>query len=539
MASELSTKVLDHLGLVSGMCDELDLVNQIDTHLIQDLSQRDVSIGTICKALIINGLGFVQRRLYMVSSFFEGKPIELLLGEGIHASHLNDTVIGRALDDLHAYGCTKLFNKLVPEICKNLGLTPRYAHMDSTDFHLDGVYNSERPPDDDSTVLHLTQGYSRDHRPDLNQVVLNLITDNQAGIPIHMEALDGNSSDKSSFRNTIERHISQLQNVTDFEYLTMDSAGYTQETISTHSGQIKWISRVPETVKGCKEILKQAIDFNPLTTGYQYITVGSTYADVAQRWLVIHSEQAQKREVKTLVKNYSKQSKKEYQQVLKLQKQEFSCPKDAQMAADQLLNKTKTLQLDQLSIRQKAKYKGQGRPNKDSKPESIVYLLDLNVSSPISKFRDLENQKGKFILATNELAADKLPDQEVLAAYKGLSKVERGFRFLKDPQFVASSLFVKKPERVEALVCIMTLCLTVYAALEYRIRQELEAKDEYIPNQLGKQVKNPTARWVFEIFIGIHLLYGMEKPMVLNFKEIHLKIIDLLGTQYRKYYLRE
>lgn len=52
MASELSTKVLDHLGLVSGMCDELDLVNQIDTHLIQDLSQRDVSIGTICKALI-------------------------------------------------------------------------------------------------------------------------------------------------------------------------------------------------------------------------------------------------------------------------------------------------------------------------------------------------------------------------------------------------------------------------------------------------------------------------------------------------------
>lgn len=47
----------------------------------------------------------------MVSSFFESKPVDLLLGEGIEASHLNDTVIGRALDDIHAYGCSKLFSK--------------------------------------------------------------------------------------------------------------------------------------------------------------------------------------------------------------------------------------------------------------------------------------------------------------------------------------------------------------------------------------------------------------------------------------------
>jgi len=32
---------------------------------------------------------------------------------------------------------------------------------------------------------------------------------------------------------------------------------------------------------------------------------------------------------------------------------------------------------------------------------------------------------------------------------------------------------VKKPERVEALLFIMALCLSVYAAIEYRIRQKL------------------------------------------------------------------
>ena len=33
--------------------------------------------------------------------------------------------------------------------------------------------------------------------------------------------------------------------------------------------------------------------------------------------------------------------------------------------------------------------------------------------------------------------------------------VERGFRFLKDPLFFADSLFLKKPERIMALMMIM------------------------------------------------------------------------------------
>jgi len=177
MSVELSTKVLDHLGLVSGMCDELDIVSQIDEHMPQDLAQREVSIGTICKASIINGLGFTERRLYMVPSFFEGRPTELLLGNGVQSEHLNDTVIGRALDAIHAYGITALFAQLCPVICKQLGLITRYAHLDSTTFHLHGRYNSCSPPED-GTVLHLTKGYSRDHRPDLNQAVINLITEN-------------------------------------------------------------------------------------------------------------------------------------------------------------------------------------------------------------------------------------------------------------------------------------------------------------------------------------------------------------------------
>ena len=115
-------------------------------------------------------------------------------------------------------------------------------------------------------------------------------------------------------------------------------------------------------------------------------------------------------------------------------------------------------------------------------------------TSSIDHFRNLQHQKGKFIIATNNLDKDRTPDDQLLAKYKGLSKVEGGFRFLKDPQFVAASFFVKKPERVEALLFIMTLCLSVYAAIEYKARQVLIKTNQTLPNQINKQVKNPTAR---------------------------------------------
>ena len=134
----LESKAIDHLGLIAGMWDKLELGSTIDNLITQDRDQRNVSIGTTCKALVIMGLGFSQRTLYMVSRFFENKPVDVLLGNEVISSHLNDTVLGRALDDIHDFGCTKLFAQLTPVICKNLGLRTRFAHMDSTDFHVDG-----------------------------------------------------------------------------------------------------------------------------------------------------------------------------------------------------------------------------------------------------------------------------------------------------------------------------------------------------------------------------------------------------------------
>jgi transposase len=122
----------------------------------------------------------------------------------------------------------------------------------------------------------------------------------------------------------------------------------------------------------------------------------------------------------------------------------------------------------------------------------------------------------------------------VLDGYKGQARTERGFRFLKAPQFLASSsLYLKKPERIMALLMVMTVCVLVYAALEYRIRMVLKEHGATFPDHKGKRTQNPTARWVFHYFVGMHVLYiPGQGLMILNLTDEHQHQLPRLGTRY-------
>ena len=129
-----------------------------------------------------------------------------------------------------------------------------------------------------------------------------------------------------------------------------------------------------------------------------------------------------------------------------------------------------------------------------------------------------------FILATNELDSQKLSPKKMLPEYKNQSHVEKGFRFLKNPEFLAATFYVKNPERVEALLFIMTLSLLVYAVLEHKIRKLLKQTNQTFDNQLGKATQTPTLRWIFNCFIGIHWLdIAKNQQIVLNINDAHLK----------------
>ena len=69
------TQVLDHLGLVAGMFEELGITEVIDQATQQDPEMRIVTAGHAVKAMVLNGLGFLNQQLYLVPHFFQNKPI--------------------------------------------------------------------------------------------------------------------------------------------------------------------------------------------------------------------------------------------------------------------------------------------------------------------------------------------------------------------------------------------------------------------------------------------------------------------------------
>lgn len=527
------TKTLEHHGLVAGFCKELGICDMVNDRL-GHTEHRQVSFGQLLVAMIINGLGFTGRTLHMYGEYFKDKPLDRLLGEGIAAEHINDDALGRCLDALYDYGVSDLYQQLSEKVVAHLGLGNESLHLDSSSFHYDG----RETPDDDMHTVRLTKGYSRDHRPELNQVVLNLICENQSGIPVYMKVASGNSNDMDGFKQIVKAHVGSLKAAHSSRYLVADAALYTQETLVDlqQMGQM-FITRVPQTLKEAKALIKSAatLSFEPINEGYKGVWCQSDYAGVPQKWLLVRSEQAQKRERHTLDKRMQKQAEQSRKSFKKLCQLEFACETDAHQALEQWRDKQVVCDVN-ASVHQVAVYAGAGRPAKDQAPERHYYVITGALFVPLAIRQAMLKELGLFIIATNHID-NTLTMDKVLSTYKSQQAVEKGFRFLKSPDFLTSSFYLKKPERIEALLMVMTTCLMVYAALEHKIRAELVAQDKTFPNMKYKPYQKPTARWVFQCFQGITIMYiPSMPPIVANIEERNRTIIDCLGHHYQQIY---
>ena len=126
-------------------------------------------------------------------------------------------------------------------------------------------------------------------------------------------------------------------------------------------------------------------------------------------------------------------------------------------------------------------YEGKGRPKKGAKVKCIEWQVLAEIEENQTAIAQAVEQKSCFILATN-IDDKALSPIEILAHYKAQSAVERGFRFLKDPLFFVSSLFIKKPSRIDALLMVMTLSLLIYSIAQRRMRANMKKIEATIPN---------------------------------------------------------
>jgi len=351
-SSSIEVTNLDHLGLVAGLIDEIGVVKQINELVVEQPGEK-VSPGHAVKAMILNGLGLFSSPLYLFPEFFEGKPTQHLIGEGIEAKHLNDDRLGRVLDKLYLTGLEEIFLSIALKAIQQFSVSVESIHLDSSSLSVEGEYenhlteeikvelNSEagekrNPPQ----RIQITYGYSRDQRPDLKQFMVDLICSGDGDVPVFLRTGSGNESDQKVFPELFKQFRSQA----DLNSLMVaDSALYTAENLRKMEN-LKWLTRVPFRLKPAQALAKQlkSSQMTPSSLrGYRYSIHTRTYGGIEQRWLVVESQERKESDQKRIEKKIEKDRLEAEKQLRELSRQTFACVRDAMKAVKKLEKKFK------------------------------------------------------------------------------------------------------------------------------------------------------------------------------------------------------
>jgi len=540
---------LDHLGVVSGTIKRLGIVEYIDSR-IAGHSQEAITVGEGVAGLIINGLGFSHRPLYLVPQFFENKPLDILFRPGVEAAHFNRFKLGRVLDELHEYGSSLLFSEIALLVCDQEGISTQYQHLDSSSFVVTGEYessveestaNEESPADEKATaVIQMKHGYSKDHRPDLKQVVLELIVSQDGGVPLMCQAWDGNASDNTIFKERSEALVKQLAEGDSPRYLIADSKLYT-EANAVNLARLPYITRIPETIKQVSEQVAQAWQMKAWQSHgeKQYQCFHLTHYDIKQRWLVVYTPTSWQRAVKQVDKAVQKEADTLSKALRHLQAQRFETPAQAVAALQKLFKKSHYHELTGCQLTLHFMFAQKGRPAADAQPIAQHWQITATYRFEPQRQQTAYQQHACFVIGSNS-SPEELTDTDLLDHYAEQDQAERGFRFLKDPFFFTAAFFVKLAHRLQALLMVMTLALLVYAVAQRHLRQQLAQQSATLPNQIGQPTATPTLRWLFQALDGIdclrYRLDGQIHWFIHGLSPLKIQILTFFGPEVARLY---
>jgi transposase len=549
-STEIQVKNLDHLGLVAGIIDEIGIVEIINEQVSIEPGEI-VTAGQVVKAIILNGLGFVSRALYLFPQFFKDKATEHLLGDGIEPKHLNDDKIGQVMDKLYRLGVSGIFLLISLAAVKKFEVSTENSHLDATSLSVEGQYKREYPTveilktgplgeeiETGSQPIKITYGYSRDRRPDLKQFMIDLIVSGDGDVPLFLKVADGNEADKAVFGQIATEFKKQV----DFDSLMVsDSAIYTKENLKLMR-EIRWLSRVPLTVKAAQELVDSTSE-KELTSseipGYSWRETSSNYAGIEQRWLLVESQARKESDLKKLEKRIEQEKKKALEKIRQLSRREFENKAATFENIKGLSDSLKYHRLTEIQGNpfQPDSKKSKSKSKSKDKLLSEFYQVQTELKLDFSAIEVQKKRAGRFVLATNDLDKKRLNSEEILKKYKEQQAPERGFSFLKDPLFFADSVFLKSPHRIEVMAMLMGLCLLVYTIGQRQLRLSLFQQETGLKNPLGKLTDRPTLRWIFQCFQGIHFLIIQGSQKISNLTDERREILRFFPKPCQEYYL--
>ncbi len=534
--------------------EELGIAEVIDTHIPE--GDEEISHGKVVNVLLLNLLDS-PCPLYRVSNWLIGYTDGL--GEfGKEAQKFHDKRLGSTLDALYSANRHSLLSELSGRAIAKHEICTDVVHNDTTTVTFTGAY--ERNQATGSEII-MTQGYNKDHRPDYKQIVFGLNVSGDGYVPLLAQLYSGNTSDDQTHQVNWQA-LRELLNRVDFIYIADSKLCSTENLLYIAGLGGLFISILPATRKEVQAYYKELAqiiepDSPDLPCNWEesyrvensrkkgeYIIYRIKEADLTKegfRLLWVHSsskaeQDKHRREVKI----------EKAQQFLddlttKLNQYYLKTEQQIQKAIEKGLDKA--IQFFEIEIVKKEqvvkKQIGKGRPGPNTKwAEHTVISYDIEYSINQLAIKKTANKDGLFPLVTNT----ELQEVEILKNYKNQPFLEKRFNTLKSVLEVAP-VFLKKPERIEAMLFLYIIALMLIALIERRIRKNMEA--EQIANlpilPQGMKTQKPTwsnIKFCFNGTIMLSVLFGNEDNWQHQVKGIGKKqqqVLSLLGIEERKY----
>jgi transposase len=540
---EIEVYPVHHLPIIKAYADQLGLVSLINHYVPTEM---DVDAGTVVLGLVLDTLSG-RSPLYRLEEFFAQQDTELLLGKALPPHAFTDDSVGRVLDRLYDFGTMRLFTACAVRAATRFGLERRYVHFDTTSRSVWGDYQFAETQD---LPFQVTYGYSKDKRPDLKQFVLSTLCVDRA-VPIWGKCDDGNASDKA-LNTTLLSEIAHLlapYGVQPGAYIYIADAALVTEDNLTALGDTLFITRLPATYSECGRVIAEAVARNqweevgvlaqtPPTrhrpgTFYKVAESSVTLYGKTYRAAVVHSSSQDERRHKRLERELQESYVTLEATVRAITRQTYFCRADAEAAAQTLRALPSAYHQVEVVVEECPQY-GPGRPSRH-KPrpiKALTYRLRPTLHTQAELILRKHQEAACFVLLTNVPRQGEMAHsaREVLHAYKNQHGVEQNFAFLKDP-LIVNSLFLKKPERIEALGLVLLLALLLWRLIERALRVHVETTGSTLEGWDKKVTQKPTAFMMMTKFAAVMVLkVGGQRQLAPPLSSVQQAYLNALGV---------
>jgi transposase len=284
------------------------------------------------------------------------------------------------------------------------------------------------------------------------------------------------------------------------------------------------VTRLPATYNECGRLIAEAVAHNAWETAgvlahtkptkhrpatSSKVSEGEvTLYGMASRAVGVHSSAQDQRRQQRLARDSQASSSTMQATVRTAEQQEDCCRADADAAAAQLRTVHTPYHLVDVTVEERPVY-GRGRPS-SHKPRPIkatLYRLKTTMRPHTECIGRLEEEAGCFVLLTTVPTAGDLAHsaREILTVSKEQHGTEQNYGFLTAPVIV-NSLFLKKPERIEAFGLVFLLALLIWRLMERAMRRHVDTTSTPLPGWDKKATERPTACRMVTKFVGVIVL---------------------------------